>query len=544
MIKKVIIKKFKRFDNVTFEFPGHVVIAGPNNTGKTTVLQAIAAWNFAYKQWKTLNNFNPGNGYVRKPIARQAFSSVPLRTFDLLWRDRRYSYQEPIEIEVQSDAGWNLAMEFIPDSTEQIYVHPKVSVPSNVTRDTNLDVVFVPAMTGLVKDEPWYRVPATIDSLLGQAKPGDVLRNLLVEAHQSSNAWDSLQESIHRLFGFELIPPDTNGPYIIAEYRALGGGPTFDIASAGSGFQQVLMLLTFLNTRPASVLLLDEPDAHLHWILQDAILGELRTVAARQQSQLIIATHSEEIINSADPDDLCVLFETPRLLGSTVERNQLLNALKLISNTDIMVSLKAKGILFTEDYTDLEILKALAVKLNHRFATVSPHEILWKKMAGSDFNKVRQFYEAISLVKELPALVLLDGDAREEIKSEPVTGIGLQRIRWNRYEIESYLLHPEALKRFVQHATGSAPNSPYVQDIQNHFQQTYPPKFIDDPFQDIPFLKNTKARTDLLPPALSAGGLVGFPYQRYHEIASIMLPEEIHPEVKEKLDAIVQALNL
>ena len=48
------------------------------------------------------------------------------------------------------------------------------------------------------------------------------------------------------------------------------------------------MLLTFLNTRPGSVLLLDEPDAHLHVILQDAIYGELRRgrgpAAARSSS--------------------------------------------------------------------------------------------------------------------------------------------------------------------------------------------------------------------------------------------------------------------
>lgn len=542
MIKKVVIKGFKRFQDTTFEFPGHVVIAGPNNTGKTTALQAIAAWSFSYNQWKTLNNFNPRNGYERKPIARQAFSSVPLRTYDLLWRDRHY--RDSIEIEVVAEAGWSLAMEFIPDSTEQIYVHPKANVPANVARDTSLNVVFVPAMTGLSKQEPWYHVQATIDDLLGQAKPGDVLRNLLVQAHQTQTAWDALQESIHRLFGFELIPPDTSGPYIIAEYKRRGGGPTFDIASAGSGFQQVLMLLTFLNTRPGSLLLLDEPDAHLHWILQDAILGELRAVAARHKSQLIVATHSEQIINSAEPDSLCVLFDKPALLSSTVERNRLLSALKLVSNTDIMEALQARGILFTEDYTDLEILRVLAVRLNHPFASVSPHDILWKKMGGSDFQKARQFYDAITMVREIPALVLLDGDARQEIQAEPVTGKGLQRIRWNRYEIESYLLHPISLARFVQVASGSAPDGPYVQDLRTHFEQTYPPQFLKDPFADLPFLVNTKARTDLLPPALAAAGLPAFPYQQFHEIASVMEPAEIHPEVVLKLDAIMQALGL
>ena len=65
-----------------------------------------------------------------------------------------------------------------------------------------------------------------------------------------------------------------------------------------------------------------------------------------------------------------------------------------------------------------------------------------------------------------------------------------------------------------------------------------------DPFADTPYLKNTKARTELIPPALDAAGLPGFPYQQYHEIAAIMKPEEIHPEVREKLDVIMEAFGL
>jgi hypothetical protein len=59
-----------------------------------------------------------------------------------------------------------------------------------------------------------------------------------------------------------------------------------------------------------------------------------------------------------------------------------------------------------------------------------------------------------------------------------------------------------------------------------------------------PYLKNTKARTDLLPPALDAAGLPGFPYTGYYEIAALMKPEEIHPEVVEKLNLIMQAFGL
>ena len=47
MIRTVRIRGFKRFREVEFRLPGHVVLAGPNNTGKTTMLQAVASWAFA-----------------------------------------------------------------------------------------------------------------------------------------------------------------------------------------------------------------------------------------------------------------------------------------------------------------------------------------------------------------------------------------------------------------------------------------------------------------------------------------------------------------
>ena len=127
MIKEVILRRFKRFEEETFDLSGHVILAGPNNCGKTTVLQAIAAWALALKTWRALNDFQRhGGAYTRAPIARQAFSAVPLRSFDLLWKDRRS--QPEIEIGVKMVDGNSITMEFRSDSTEQIYVRPKQDV--------------------------------------------------------------------------------------------------------------------------------------------------------------------------------------------------------------------------------------------------------------------------------------------------------------------------------------------------------------------------------------------------------------------------------
>ena len=556
MIHTVRIRGFKRLGReVEFRLPGHVVLAGPNNTGKTTVLQAIASWALALRRWRELNDFNPRHGYTNAPIARQAFTAVPLRSFDLMWTNRLYHRNNPVEIELRHNDGWSVTMEFIADSTEQIYVRPKVDVPADMLRNLDLRVAFIPPMTGIGIDEPVFQQPK-IEQLLGLGRPGEVLRNLLVEANRDEIAWGALQESIEKLFGYRLRPPDTSGAHIVADYTIVdssGVSPILDIASAGSGFQQVLMLLAFLNARPGALLLLDEPDAHLHIILQDAIYHELRTVAARQRSQLVVATHSEVVINAVEPRELYVMLNEPRAIADNAERNRLISTLRVLSNADVMQAQGVHGILYVEDYTDIAILRAWAARLGHRAETLLTTELMWKPVVfqtrqtgvGNPGIRARDHYDALQLVRDtLPGLELVDGDAYQGIQGGAITGAGLQRLRWRRYEIESYLVHQDALARFVGSIVGAESAAPHVDDMRAYMRREFPPGVIDDPLGDHPFLNGTKARTEVLPPVLNAAGIHDLPYTRYHEIARVMLPEEIHPEVVEKLDAICRAFGV
>ena len=569
MIRTVRIRGFKRFGEVEFRLPGHVVLAGPNNTGKTTVLQAIASWSLALRRWRELNDFRLRRGlaYGKAPIARQAFSAVPLRSFDLLWTDRRYRGQ--IEIELRHDAGWSVTMEFTADSTEQIYVRPKaktIAIPTagtvsrpttkelakekaNLLRGLDLQAVYVPPMTGLETNERLLQ-PVAVEQLLGLGRPGEVLRNLLAEANRDERAWGALKTSIGKLFGYELQPPDASGAHILAEYTMAGGGPRLDVASAGSGFQQVLMLLAFLNTRQGAVLLLDEPDAHLHVILQDAIYHELRTVAARQRSQLIVATHSEVVINAVEPRELCVMLDKPRMVADNEERSRLVSSLRVLSNVDVMQAMGVRGVLYVEDYTDVNILRAWAATLEHRAAGLLDTELMWKPLVfqaqeGRPGIRARDHFEALQLVREdLPGLELRDGDARPPVPDTEITGAWLQRLRWRRYEIESYLVHPDAIARFIEAVVGADSAEAHVEDMLSYWRDEFPPAVVRVPLGDHEFLNMTKARTRLLPPLLEAAGLHGLPCTRYHEIAAGMLPGEIHPEVTEKLDAICRAFGV
>lgn len=308
-IDRVTIKNFKCFGEQTFDLDDYAVIAGPNNSGKTTLLQAIAAWHLVLWRWREMNDYQRhGGAYTKIPITRQTFYSVPLRTFDMLWHKHVRKPNTEITLRIK---GVDVTVEVFPDSPEHVYARPSKKVAPEWLKDANNipQPMFVPAMAGLCMDEPVYQQPK-IDQLLGQGKSGDVLRNLLALANEAPDVWDSLRRSIQELFDYDLLPPNTYGAHIIADYRA-PEGQNYDIASAGSGFHQVLMLLIFLKMHPRAVLMLDEPNTHLHTILRDAIYNELRRSARENNSQLIVATHSEAIINATGPKNICALSGTP-----------------------------------------------------------------------------------------------------------------------------------------------------------------------------------------------------------------------------------------
>jgi ABC-type microcin C transport system duplicated ATPase subunit YejF len=45
------IKNFKRLEDVDIELGKTVVFVGPNNSGKTTTLQALALWEISLRKW-------------------------------------------------------------------------------------------------------------------------------------------------------------------------------------------------------------------------------------------------------------------------------------------------------------------------------------------------------------------------------------------------------------------------------------------------------------------------------------------------------------
>ena len=89
MLTRLTVRNFKRFEEVAIELGNPVVFVGPNNSGKTSALQALALWDVGLRRW---NEKRQGKMPEVRPgvtVNRRDLVTLPVPEANLLWRDLR-----------------------------------------------------------------------------------------------------------------------------------------------------------------------------------------------------------------------------------------------------------------------------------------------------------------------------------------------------------------------------------------------------------------------------------------------------------------------
>jgi predicted ATPase len=567
MLSKVTLEYFKRFDKEEFELGDTIVLAGPNNSGKSTLLQAVSVWNLAVQRWRQERDIAKSKAALRTgvPVSRKDFTAIPLRDMNLLWFARSTAYSkeddpdkkpgEPklvtigIEGESPGNAPWKVGVTLRYVSREQIYVKlldengkPLTSLPQGAT-DTQ--VVHIPPFSGIGAEETRYD-HGYQNLLIGQGKPGDILRNLLLEIYnRGQENWKQLKEDIKELFNYEIVDPSYSDPdpFIVVEYRPSNSRKSFDLASAGSGFHQVLTLLGFIYARDASVLLIDEPDAHEHIILQRQVYDRLRTVARRRGCQLIISTHSEVILEETSPQQILSFYGQPHRIRFEEQRDQVREALRRLSSLDILAAESKHNVLYHESDSDINILSGFAKILKHKSLSFfnSP---LYHPLNGSNPRDARSHFFALQAISpQIHGILILDRD-NKEVAEHDIAADGLEIVRWGRYEIENYLLVPNAILRYIKSVTmseGELFQTSLIKKADQFMKAEFPPDAFQNPLIDSPFLTRIAASKDIFPKLFSVVQM-NVSKKDYYQITDLFKSEEVHSDVKNALDKIADYL--
>ena len=366
-----------------------------------------------------------------------------------------------------------VTMRFRNQGDELVYCMPDddtLSRPELIERAAHIGVELLYPMSGLETEEPILQ-PGRIDVLLGQGQTSQVLRNLCLLVHKDAPAdWDEIVKLMARLFAVQLgKPQETARGSINLFYRQNNVKELLDVALAGRGFQQLLLIVAYLYSHRGSVLLIDEPDAHLEILRQKQVYVLLREIASTNASQVILVTHSEVILEEALDRNLTLLLEGQA--DDLAAKTNIRNTLKHYGAEHYVRARQRGYVLYVEGRTDLDVLRALARRSHHRAAASWDERInafcvqdnfpnpdldaeLERVEGGFGVTPRQHFFALREMVPDLVGLAILDSDGRER---QDLDEGGLRIVYWNRYEGENYFVTPQVLKDHARHAYSDLP---------------------------------------------------------------------------------------
>ena len=565
MLTKLVVRNFKRFEDVEIELGNPVVFIGPNNSGKTTALQALALWEIGLKRWmeKRKGKSSP----EKRPgvtINRRDLISVPVPDANLLWRDlhvresqriegKPFTKNVRIEIIVHGDShqeNWQCGLEFDYANEESFYCRPlrlaedaassRMAIPPAAER---FQMAFLPPMSGLAASEHRHAA-GTVNVLIGEGRTAEVLRNLCLKVNSAdSTGWQQIIASIEELFGCRLEAPEyiPERGEIVMRYQERNHW--LDLSCSGRGLQQTMLLLAYMYANAGSVLLLDEPDAHLEILRQRQIYQKLTDVARVTGSQLIIASHSEVLLNEAAERDVVTAFlgRPHRIAG---RGSQVLKALRDIGFEHYYQAQDTGWVLYLEGATDLAILRSVAATLNHQdaFAALSRPYVHY---VGNQPKKAIEHYRGlVEAVPKLKGIGIMD-----RLERERPAETGPTLLFWRKREIENYLCLPNVLEAFAADIPQEESPGPLFEqallDARIQAMRKAIAKVAADweTFNDEAPWSGDMLASKFLTAVFKTFYKILNSYnimdkKNFHELARFVQPEDIDAEVVEKLDAI------
>lgn len=507
MLKQLICTNFRGFRQLDTPVERVTAFLGPNSSGKTTALHAVRFGCDALRlamdsetPARTDPNWVPWLR-VADGLLIEHGRLLPLADWEALFVDQTVGEGVSLEVKLVFDDT---------DPIEEIDVHlacarnaqlklsvwvrsqqacdavaglPKKS-PQIARRLADFltehapVAVFVPPFYGTVRDEE-YRGRAIIDRMLGSGDQSHVVRNLVVDLDGDQfnrlNAFleDTIgarltqrtrQDEVQKVTRLDVRFRDTNGD--------------IELSASGAGLVNLVALYTALSrwrtesARRRVLFLLDEPEAHLHPRLQADMTERIaRLVTQEFGAQLLLATHSVDILNRLSSSGLALLLRCDRtatpstvaLAGDSALFDDLSSWVDLTPFTAINF-LASRRVLFCEGKDELALLPRLGELRfrNHparaeafrRWALVeltgasnAPVADLLARLVRNDVVRARA-----AAPGGFRVVVALDRDHLRQPGSREVASDGVteRTVVWSRHSLESLMLEPAVLTTWVR----------------------------------------------------------------------------------------------
>jgi len=429
MINNIGIKQYRGIEECQLTDLKKVnIICGKNNSGKTTILEALNSEKASKLQVGVRFTEDEINRFIDYLITKnRSLSSSGIRTqfkeliskifnkkelwfsdeFEIIWKEFSKQWDQD-SITIDKIHFQEYLTKLFALTKKSILISPKRHIEQKVQIQTKTKVM----------------------------PNGDGIVNFLFNAKNSSDF--NKQEKFEKLkevfkwvssgFIFDILTTGSTNEIILEFAGSTGEYRT--ASECGLGLQDILILLFFTIFEDYNFLLIEEPENHLHPEFQRRLVDYYKN-KTNERIQFIISTHSNVFLDPIYTDKVFFISYDGKInVSDYTSRALILNDLGF-SVTDNLVS---DLVILTEGPTDTPILEEFFNKMD----LLSKFEIKIWPLGGDimdqlDLSVIKQDNQVIAIIDNDPGSRKIRGRFIANCKKNAIKVIKLER-----YAIENY----------------------------------------------------------------------------------------------------------
>ncbi len=364
MLETITIERFKNIKKIELALENINILVGANNAGKSSILQSIqfavaiaqttSLDEFRTTKWKAdkLSTSLTANQIIYSPI-KDIYS---LGNGGSLGQNRN----QAIAIKFKDKDSTNSATFLLRKGrNKNLLTEIEGQTLGNPIRDLdNPYSIYVPGLSGIPAFEE-LKSEGLVRRLAAKGDANNVFRNILWLLKQSDVKWNAFITDFKDVFpkleigiNFDKIKDEHLNAFI--NYH----GKSYPIDAFGTGVLQIIQILAYIHLYNPKILILDEPDSHLHPSNQRILAEKLNEITTRLNFQIIISTHSRHLLDSFRDNAKVNWISNGEINDQPFDFISVLMEIGALDRGDILNKGNLKCVVFTED-AQTEKLKTL-----------------------------------------------------------------------------------------------------------------------------------------------------------------------------------------
>ena len=290
------IERFKNIERVHFSVETANLLVGGNNAGKSSILQALQ-FGVSAAQTAAIQGGIWNVDRVSTSIGQTDLVYAPIKDVLSLARNGRLREREDEAIQITYRDGDDECRVTVRKGRNKNIMIELVgrTLGERLQSVTEPYSALVTGLAGIPSEES-FEANIVVRKAAAKGDSNAVFRNILLQLTHLPDRWAVFQQQVQQLCpGYSIeVSYDPNSDEVI-NCNVLRGATQYPIDTCGTGVLQAIQIFAYVNLFAPSLLLLDEPDSHLHPNNQKLLALELSKIA-ENGTKVVICSHSKHII--------------------------------------------------------------------------------------------------------------------------------------------------------------------------------------------------------------------------------------------------------